>query len=101
MKPLFELIAFELPKTKSNIKSERSDIISQFVEAINVNRPCTYIDKNGKKKTVQKITPRAVAVLVGYLKTNGDLYFLLSICRSSKCFSKSFFLNTKSHKYEE
>lgn len=96
MRPLFEMMQVQLP-VKSKANSERACLIEEFVDRINVGRPCTYL-VDGKKKTLQKVTPRAIAVRVGYLKKNSDLYFLLSLCKQSKNFTKTFFYHTKSQK---
>lgn len=96
MQSLFELMpSYEVKK--STVNSERASIIKEFVDTINITRPCTYL-VDGKKKTLQKVTARAIAVRVGYLKKNSDLYFLLSLCKQSNNFTKSFFFHTKSEK---
>ena len=92
MKPI--TLSLNLPQP-TTIKSERADIINEFVKGINKGRPCTYKDKDGKLKTVGLITPRAVAVKVGHLKDLGTLYYLLSVCKSSDNFSKKFFWELK------
>lgn len=96
MRPLFDFMPAQIP-VRDTVNSERASIIKEFVDTINLGRPCTY-EVNGKKKTLQKVTPRAIAVRVGYLKKNSDLYFLLSICKQSKNFTKTFFFHTKSQK---
>lgn len=94
MKQLFELLPKELPKT--NINSERADIIRIFVEKINETRPCKYKDTRGNVKVLKKLSPKAVAVRVGYLKKNSDLYYLDSVCRKSNNYVKLWFFLTKS-----
>lgn len=96
MRPLFEILPTQIT-AKNSPSSERASIIKEFVDRINLGRPCTY-EVNGKKKTLQKLSPRAIAVRVGYLKKNSDLYFLLSLCKQSTNFSKTFFFHTKSQK---
>lgn len=96
MRALFELLPSEI-KAKNSPNSERASIIKDFVDRINLGRPCVY-EVNGKVKTLQKVTPRAIAVRVGYLKKNSDLYYLLSLCKQSNNFTKTFFFHTKSEK---
>lgn len=71
---------------KTAIRSERAYIISQFVEAINVERIGTKF---------KPITGRAVAIKLGILKTNQELYEFLSECKDYKnrhdSFGKRFF----------
>lgn len=75
------------------IRSERASVIKELVDGINRTRPLTY-EKDGKIKTVGKITPRAVAIKVGHLKM-ADLYYLLSICKNAQDFGKCFFGSLK------
>lgn len=84
-------------KALNSPNSERASIIKEFVDRINLGRPCVY-EVNGKKKTLPKVTGRAIAIRVGYLKRNSDLYFLLSLCKQSTNFTKTFFYHTKSQK---
>ena len=84
MENLFAHYNFEQPKT--NAQSERADIIRQLVEGINRERIGT------QWKPVQ---PRVVAIKVGHLKTNADLYYLLSICKNAKSFGACFFGSIK------
>ena len=86
MENLFQnaLSRYEKPGKAPN--SERADIIGQFVDGINRER------KNTKWSP---ITPRAVAIKVGHLKTNADLYYLLSICKQAKSFGACFFGSLK------
>jgi hypothetical protein len=82
-------------KDSRKIKSERADLISKFVDEINRERPCFYLDKNGKKKKLDLITARAVAIKVGHIKDLPTLYYFLSDCKDSRnrngSFSKAFF----------
>lgn len=76
---------YKIPEP-SKIRSERSDIIRQFLEEINKERIGT------KWKLM---TARGVAIKVGHLKDNHTLYFFLSQCKDYKnrqgSFSKYFF----------
>lgn len=70
---------------KQKAKSERADIIRQFVEAINLER-------DGRK--YKKLTPYYVAMKLSHIKKKGDLYYFLSQCKDYKerkgSFSKYF-----------
>lgn len=92
---------FQTERQESKINSERADIIRQFVEKINLGRPCTYKDKNGQLKKANKVTPKQIAVRVGHLKDNNTLYYLLSVCKSSDNFSKRFYWETRMYKPEQ
>ena len=94
MKGLFENYTLPENPTQNKCNSERASIIKEFVDRINLTRPCVY-EVNGKKKKLEKITPRAVAVKVGHIKSNSDLYYFLSICKQGKSFSKTFFGSIK------
>ena len=97
MQSLFQLMpSYEIKK--SSVNSERASIIKELMDRINIGRPCVYTNDNGKKITVQPVTARAIAVRVGYLKKNSDLYYLLAICKQAPNFSKCFFYHTKSQK---
>jgi len=87
MKSLFDLLPTqEIQKKKSGANSERASLVQEFVETINVER------KNTKWKPV---TGRAIAIKTSHLSKH-DLYYLLSICKSSKSgFSKCFFGSLK------
>lgn len=78
-----------------NKVNKRALIIQQFVDEINKERPYTFTDKNGKKKKVGLITPRAVAIKLGHIKDEFTLTYFLSECRDAKnrngSFSKKFF----------
>jgi hypothetical protein len=76
------------PNTKK--VNKRGLIIQEFTDEINKERPYTYIDKNGKKKKVGLITPRAVAIKLGHIKNEFDLVYFLSECRDYKNRSGSF-----------
>lgn len=87
----------KIVKTKST--SERSFIISQFVDLINLERPCTYKDKNGKIKTSGKVTGKQIAIMLSHIKDNFTLHYFLSSCKDSKnrngSFSKCFYGSLK------
>jgi hypothetical protein len=76
----------------------RNELLKQFEEEINKERPCTYKDKNGKTKKLGKVTGKAIAIKVGHL-SEFDLTFFLSECRDYKnrngSFSKRFFGSLK------
>jgi len=90
----------ELEIKKPKINSERADILSQIVEEINKERPYTY-KVGDKKKTVNKIKPRAVAIKVSHIPTK-DLYYILSQGKDYKnrqgSFNKYFFGSIKVNK---
>lgn len=71
-------------------KSERASIVRQFVEEINAERVGT---KWGQ------VTGKGIAMKLSHIKTNFDLYYFLSECRSYKrrkgAFSKFFFGSLK------
>ncbi len=73
---------FEKIETKTNINSERSEIISQFVEGINIERLGTKWEP---------ITPRVVAVKLGHIKNKSDLYYFLKKCQNADSFGRCFF----------
>jgi hypothetical protein len=75
------------PNTKK--VDTRKELIKQFVNEINKERPCTYEDKNGKKKKIGLVSARGVAIKVSYLKEK-DLQYFLSDCRSERARGKSF-----------
>ena len=81
------------PNTKK--VNKRGLIIQEFTNEINKERPCTYKDKNGNKKKLGLITPRAVAIKLGHIKNEFDLMYFLSECKDYKnrngSFSKKFF----------
>lgn len=80
MKTIFETLKdFQLPV--KSIKSERAEIISEFVKEINLER------KDTKWKPV---TGRSVAIQLSVLKTNFELYSWLSECRDYKNRNGSF-----------
>jgi len=85
-------------KTKNNIVNSRQEIIKEFVDEINKERPYTYTNINGRKTKVGLITGRAVALKVPHLK-EPDLHYFLSVCRDYKnrngSFSKCFFGSLK------
>lgn len=89
IKPLFSLLTLARSE-KTRVRSERADIIRQFMEEINKERVGT------KWKPV---TGRAVAIKVGHLKDNHTLYYFLSTCKDYKnrhgSFSKAFFGSLK------
>lgn len=71
---------------KTRIKSERADIVSQFLLEINKERIGTKY---------KLMTGRGVAMKLSHLKDNGTLYYFLSECKDYKnrngSFSKYFF----------
>lgn len=90
MKTLGELINEKEKPKENKITNERQYVISLFVDEINKERI------NTKYKP---ITGRAVAIKLGLLKTNHDLYAFLSECRDYKhrkgSFGKRFFGGAK------
>lgn len=84
MQPLFDFIPSEIKKT--SMTSERQTIIKQFVDSLNLERI------NTKYKP---LTPRSVAVMLGTIKTNSELYRFYSECMDYKnrngSFGKRFF----------
>lgn len=78
------------------ITSERQTIIKEFLDEINLER---------LKTKYQPMTPRAVAIKLGMLKTNEELYQFLSECRGYKkrngSFGKRFFGGHREQKWKE
>jgi hypothetical protein len=99
----FQEVKYTPPKTK--ITNARQLAIKPFVVAINKERPCTYVDKKGKKKKLGFITARAVSLKVSHLEIP-DLEYFYSQCVDYKnrkgSFSKYFFgaLNPKATKQQ-
>ena len=79
---------------RTTIRSKRAYLLSQFVEEINKERPCTYKTKQGKKKTAKPVTGRFIAVTLSHL-SEFDLEYFLSECKDYRnrngSFSKGFF----------
>ena len=79
---------------KPNIKSERAEIVSFFIEEINKERV------NTKWKPVNK---KVIAIKLGVLKSNDELREFLSECRNYKnrhgSFSKRFYGGFKEQKF--
>jgi hypothetical protein len=79
----------ELDRTRyltpqNTARSEREDIINEFVTRLNNERIGTKY---------KPITPRAIAVLINRhpnLKSKSSLYEFLSLCKQAKHFSKYF-----------
>lgn len=75
---------------KKEIKSERAEIISQFVDEINKEREGTKW---------QPVTGKGIAMKVSHIKEKSDLYYFLSVCKDYKnrggSFSKCFFGSLK------
>lgn len=67
-------------------RSERTEIIKQFVEGVNACR-------DGKKW--KKLTPYYIAMRLGHIKKKADLYFFLAKCKQSNHFAKTFFYELK------
>jgi hypothetical protein len=84
---LFSFQDFKIPEFKKpKITNERQTIIKEFVDAINRERIGTKF---------KPITARAVAIKLGMLKSNRELYEFLSECKDYKnrngSFGKRFF----------
>lgn len=81
-------VVFEITKTK--VRSERADIISQFLVEINKERIGTKY---------KPLSGRACAMKLAHVKDNHTLYFFLSSCKDAKnrrgSFSKCFFGSLK------
>ena len=86
IKPLFSLLPALDKQADKRIRSERADIIRQFLEEINKERIGTKY---------KPMTGRGVAIKLGHIKDNGTLYYFLSQCKDyknrHKSFSKYFF----------
>lgn len=80
IKPLFSLLTLA-NSAKTRIKSERADIIRQFVEEINAERVGTKY---------KPVSGRAIAMKLSHLKDNGTLYYFLSQCKDYKNRNGSF-----------
>lgn len=77
----YALVKYEKKdKKKRGITNERQQIISQFVKEIN--------DERGTK--MKPLTDKYIAVKLGILKTNQELYEFLSECRDYKSRNGSF-----------
>lgn len=72
-------------------KSERASIIQMFVDEINAERKANNYPKI--------VTGRAIAIKLGHLKNNFELYSFLSNCKDYKnrggAFGKCFFGSLK------
>lgn len=84
---LFSFKDFKVPEFKKpKITNERQAVIKEFVDEINKERIGTKW---------KPITPKAVAIKLGMLKSNRELYEFLSECRDYKnrngSFGKRFF----------
>lgn len=90
IKPLFSLLPALDKQADKRIRSERADIIRQFLEEINKERIGTKF---------KPMTGRGVAIKLGHIKDNGTLYYFLSTCKDAKnrrgSFSKCFFGSLK------
>ena len=77
-------------------KSERAELIRQFMEELNAER-------DGKK--YKKLSAGAVANILGHIKKKSDLYYFLSVCRDNKkrtgIFSKYFWWSLKPQSYPQ
>lgn len=62
-------------------RSERAEIIKQFLEELNAER-------DGVK--YKKLTPYVVAYQLSHIKKKSDLYAFLSMCRDRKMRGESF-----------
>lgn len=85
----FDISRFKGMKDKRNIRSARSEIISNMVDRINVERVGTEW---------KPVTPRGIAVMVGHIK---DLYTLGAFykdCEKSGNFGKAFYGRLKVRK---
>lgn len=67
--------------------SHRAELLGYFIDKVN-----EYRARDGFKL----MAPRAVAVLLSHL-TIDDLYYLKSVCESSKNWSKKFWWSIKNH----
>ena len=83
MQSLFDIINKE--RSVNQIKSERADVIRQFVEEINRERTGTKY---------KQLSPKAIAIKLSHLDL-GSLYTFLSLCKDYKnrqgAFGKYFF----------
>ena len=92
MKSISELLKIEKPKQKS----ERAELISEFVRELNLERGKGYW-KGDKFIPLTGLTGKAVAIKTAHLKMD-DLRYLWSICKSSNSFAKVFFGSLKEKK---
>lgn len=80
-----DLSLFNFSQEK-NVKSERADLIKQFLDFINIERVGTKY---------KPLTAKAVACKLGHIKDLDTLYYFLSECKDYKkrngSFSKYFF----------
>lgn len=79
----YALVKYQKPEKekKRGITNERQSIIKQFIDEINSER---------KHEKLKPLTDKHIAVKLGILKTNEDLYAFLSECRDYKKRSGSF-----------
>ncbi len=68
-------------KERDLARSERAEIIKQFVDELNAER-------DGKK--YRKLTPYVVAFQLSHIKNKNDLYYFLAQCRDRKRTNGSF-----------
>ena len=96
MKKIGELL--QKPQEKSNARSRRDELITEFIEGINKERPTTYKNLQGKKVKLDLVKPRFVAIKLSHLSVP-ELEWFLSECKDSRnrtgSFSKRFFGSLK------
>lgn len=81
---------FERFEQKTNITSERQEIVKGFVEAINSERIGTKY---------KPVNPKMVAIKLAETKmTKSELYWFLKKCQNATSFGKCFFGSLKCNK---
>ncbi len=77
---------------KTTCKSERAELIKQFVDAINLERAdCKWRYKVGEKwKKLKPVTGRGIAIRCSHVDMY-DLRYFYSECKQARSFSEYFF----------
>jgi hypothetical protein len=79
------LSKYKIPDKKSNVKSERADVLRQFLEELNLERALT---------SYPPLKANRLAVMLAHLDT-WDLKLFLANCKQAKHFSKYFWFQLK------
>ena len=95
MKALFQDMTVE-EAVKLIKPPKRNDIIKQFVDTLNDEIKAENERNRGYKgfKSRKLWSPSFIAFKLSHLKRD-DLFYFLSLCKSSKCFGKCFWGSLK------
>lgn len=77
MKSISQSLQIQKPK----FRNERDEVLSQIIDGVNKNRAADGFEE---------LKPSFIAYKTSHLKVP-DLYYLLSICKQSDNFSRTFF----------